>query len=293
MNSRRRMLILSLATALASREAGARDSDVLKRIRRRLGGRLGVHALDSQSGLRIGHDENSRYAMASTFKVPLAAALLWQVDQGAFALERALAISKDDVLAHSPAVEAALAAGATAMTIRELCEAAVVHSDNAAANVLLAGMGGPPALTQFFRSLDDKVSRLDRTEPELNSNVSGDPRDTTSPRAMVDTMLKIFTQDVLKLPSRAMLIDWMTASKTGLDRVRAGLPRGWHTGDKTGTGENGALNDLVITYPPDRRPVFIAVYMSDSLLPAKDLIAAHAQIGDELGKEFLKKFAKD
>jgi beta-lactamase class A len=293
MNSRRRMLILSLATALASREAGARDSDALKKIHKSIGGRLGVHALDSQSGKRIGHDENSRYAMASTFKLPLAAALLWQVDHSAFKLDHQLVIAREDVIAHSPAVEAKLAAGATAMSVRELCEAVITVSDNAAANVLLAGIGGPSALTRFCRSLDDEVTRLDRTEPALNNNVSGDPRDTTSPRAMVDLLLKIFTQDILSLPSRALLIDWMTASKTGLDRVRAGLPQSWQMGDKTGTGENGAVNDLVIAYPPNRRPVFIAVYMSDSLLPAKDLIAAHAEIGAVLGKAFQAKFVKE
>jgi beta-lactamase class A len=293
MNSHRRTFVLSLALALTSPESQARDSSALKRIRKRLGGRLGVHLLDSQSGLRIGHDESSRYAMASTFKLPLAAALLWQVDHGAFPLERTLAITQQDVLANSPAVTAKLAAGATAMTIRELCEAVVTHSDNAAANVLLAGIGGPAALTKFFRSIGDEVTRLDRTELALNANVSGDARDTTTPRAMVDTMLRIFTQDVLSLPSRAMLIEWMVASKTGLDRVRAGLPRGWQVGDKTGTGENGAINDLVIAYPPQRRPVFIAVYMSDSVLPTKDLIAAHAEIGALLGKELEKKFARE
>ncbi len=293
MNSRRRMLILSLAAALASPEVGARDSDALKKILKRVGGRLGVHALDSQSGKRIGHDENSRYAMASTFKVPLAAALLWQVDRGAFKLDHHLVITHEDVISHSPAVEAKLAAGATAMSVRELCEAVVTLSDNAAANVLLAGIGGPPALTRFCRSLGDEVTRLDRTELALNNNVAGDPRDTTSPRAMVDLLLKIFTQDVISLPSRAMLIDWMTVSKTGLDRLRAGLPRGWQVGDKTGTGENGAINDLVIAYPPQRRPVFIAVYMSDSALPTKDLIAAHAEIGAVLGTEFQAKFAKE
>jgi beta-lactamase class A len=293
MNFRRRTVLLSLATALAAPMDHARDLDALKKIRKRLGGRLGVHALDTQSGLRIGHDDGSRYAMASTFKLPLAAALLWQVDHGAFRIDHTLAISKADVVAHSPAVEAKLAAGATAMSVRELCEAVVVHSDNAAANVLITGMGGPQGLTQFFRSIGDDVSRLDRMEPALNANTSGDARDTTTPRAMVDTMLKIFTQDVLSLTSRAVLIDWMNASKRGLDRVRAGLPRGWAIGDKTGTGENGAINDLVIAYPPQRRPVLIAVYMSDSLLPTKDLIAAHAEIGGVLGKQFLAKFAKE
>jgi beta-lactamase class A len=102
---------------------------------------------------------------------------------------------------------------------------------------------------------------------------------------MVDSMLAIFTREVLSLPSRALLIDWMTASKTGLDRVRAGLPRSWNIADKTGSGANGAINDLVITYPPKRRPIFIAVYMSESKLTTSELSAAHVEIGRIVGGE--------
>jgi len=287
MTSRRELLAGAIAAAFASGTAVAERADgALKRIRKRIGGRLGVHALDSQSGKRWGLDDNSRYAMASTFKLPLAAALLWQVDRKAFTLDHSLGIARKDLLPTSPAVEAKLGAGADAMTIRELCIAVVTHSDNAAANVLLNGIGGPSALTAFFRTIGDETSRLDRNEPALNTNLPDDPRDTTSPRAMVDSLLRIFTQDVLSIPSRALLIDWMIASRTGLDRVRAGLPKSWNPGDKTGTGENGAFNDLVIAYPPRRRPVFVAVYMSESSLAPKDLAAAHAEIGTLVAREF-------
>lgn len=287
MFTRRGLLVSSFVAALASGVYAAERGDrTLKRIRDRIGGRLGVHVLDTQSGKRWGLDENSRYAMASTFKLPLAAALLWQVDRRAFTLDHTLAVARKDLVQHSPAVEAKLAAGAEAMTIRELCHAVVTQSDNAAANVLLEGIGGPQSLTQFLRTIGDETTRLDRNEPSLNSGLPGDPRDTTTPRAMVDSMLRIFTQDVLALPSRALLIDWMIASRTGLDRVRAGLPKSWNPGDKTGTGENGVVNDLVVAYPPQRRPVLMAVYMSGSKLPTRDLAAAHAEIGALIAKEF-------
>jgi beta-lactamase class A len=283
--SRRAAIVTTLATALATTFArgafGAESAArALKRIHDRIGGRLGVDVLDSQSGRRFGIDETSRYAMASTFKLPLAAALLWQVDRGAFGLDHALRIERADLLPTSPAVEAKIAAGASSMTVRELCIAIITQSDNAAANVLLAGVGGPPALTNFFRhSVGDKVTRFDRTEPDLNANVAGDPRDTTTPRAMVDSLLRLFTTDVLSLASRALLIDWLTQSQTGLDRVRAGIPRGWQVGDKTGTGQNNCVNDLVVAYPPGRRPIFIAVYTSESKLATNELVAAHAEIG--------------
>jgi beta-lactamase class A len=289
MLTRREMLLAVAAAALSTEtDAAERADKALKRIHERIGGRLGVHVLDSQSGRRIGIDDTSRYAMASTFKLALAGALLWQVDRKAFGLDRELPISKENLPPNSAAVEAKLAAGARAMTIQELCAAVVVVSDNAAANILLNGIGGPPAFTAFMRTLGDTVTHLDRVEPELNGNSPADERDTTTPRAMVDSMLKLFTLDVLSLPSRALLIDWMAASRTGLDRVRAGLPKGWGAGDKSGTGANGAVNDLVIAYPPNRRPIFIAVYMSESKLDAAELKAAHAEIGRIVGNEHWK-----
>jgi len=282
---RRALISLCIAAACARPAQAASAQRALKEIHERIGGRLGVHVLDSQSGKRIAHRDDERFAMASTFKLPLAASLLWQVDRGAFPLTRAMAIDKSNLLPNSPVVEAKIKEGVTELNISELCAAVVVHSDNAAANVLLSGLGGPPAFTQFMRSLGDKVTRLDRMEPALNSNVTGDERDTTTPRAMVDSLLQIFTQNVLSLTSRAMLIDWLAAARTGIDRVRAGLPKSWPAGDKTGTGANGAVNDLCIVYPPGRRPIFVAVYMSESQLDVKILNAAHAQIGALVAKE--------
>jgi beta-lactamase class A len=279
MVNRRQILSLAIAAALAPAAHSASAERTLKSIQKKIGGRLGVHILDSQSGRRIAHDDDSRYAMASTFKLMLAAAILWQVDKSAFSLAHELAISSDDLLPTSPDVEAKLKSGATSMSVNELCAAVVISSDNAAANVLLKGIGGPSALTAFMRSIGDEKTRLDRTEPDLNVNLPGDPRDTTTPRAMVDSMLRVFTQDAITIRSRALLIDWMSRSRTGLERVRAGIPKGWQVGDKTGTGAGGAVNDLVIVWPPERRPILIAVYMSESRLAVNDLAAAHAEIG--------------
>ena len=285
MITRRGLLGLALTAALAPDAEAARGASALKAIHKRTGGRLGVHVLDTQSGKRLALDDKSRYAMASTFKVPLAASLLWQVDKGAFPLLHPLAIDRADLLPHSPILEKAIETGVTALTVRDLCGAAVAYGDNAAANILLKAMGGPDSLTRFMRSIGDETTRLDRLEPDLNSNLPGDERDTTTPYAMVESMLRIFTQDVLTLASRALLIDWMTSSKTGLDRVRKGLPKSWQSGDKTGTGPNGCVNDLVVTWPPERRPIIIAVYMSESTLSTAQLVSAHAEIGQIVANE--------
>jgi beta-lactamase class A len=283
--NRRELLGAALAAALAPAAEAARGASALRAIHKRVGGRLGVHVLDTQSGRRIALDDKSRYAMASTFKLPLAAALLWQVDKGAFPLTHRLAIDKSDLLGHSPILEKAIQAGAADLAVSDLCGAAVTYSDNAAANILLKAMGGPEAFTSFMRSIGDETTRLDRLEPDLNSNLPGDERDTTTPYAMVESLLRIFTQNVLSLPSRALLIDWMNSSRIGLDRARKGLPRSWQAGDKTGTGPNGAVNDLVITWPPERRPIIIAIYMSESKLETARLVGAHAEIGELVARE--------
>jgi beta-lactamase class A len=274
-----------MAAALAAEADAAGGVSGLKAIQKKIGGRMGVHVLDSQSGKRLALDDKSRFAMASTFKVPLVAALLWQVDHAAFPLTHTLPITRADLVPNSPILDEAIKKNATQLTVRDLCGAAVGYSDNAAANILLRAMGGPDSLTSFMRSIGDETTRLDRMEPDLNSNLPGDERDTTTPYAMVESMLRIFTQDVLSLTSRAMLIDWMSTARTGTDRVRKGLPKGWQVGDKSGTGDNGAFNDIVITWPPQRRPIFVAVYMSGSTLDAKQLAAAHAEVGEIIGHE--------
>ena len=138
------------------------------------------------------------------------------------------------------------------MTVNDLAAAAVELSDNTAANLLLTLVGGPAALTAWLRALGDPITRLDRNEPTLNSNLPGDKRDTTTPNAMVATMRRILIGNTLAPTSRVRLLDWMKASTPGLHRLRAGLPPNWSAGDKPGTGDNGAVNDLAILWPSKR-----------------------------------------
>jgi beta-lactamase class A len=253
-------------------------------IRKRIGGRLGVYALDTASGRSVGLDEYSRYAMASTFKVLLAAAILEQVDARALSLDQEVKFGPLDIVPYAPVTSERLARGS--ITVGELCAAIVELSDNPAANLLLGLIGGPAGLTKFVRSLDDRMTRLDRREIELNTNVPGDERDTTTPQAMVLTLRKILTQDVLSDASRERLIAWLVRSRTGLQRIRAGLPKDWKVGDKTGSGKNGAVNDVAVAWPPGREPIFIAVYMSESMLPTQQLNAAHAQVAALIANAF-------
>jgi beta-lactamase class A len=287
--SRREFCAAAAALLVAGCEATTKPlsaSNPFEALNNRIGGRLGISAFDSHSGERMAWNEYQRFAMASTFKLPLAASLLWQVDRKAFPLDHKLVIAHKDLVPHAPVVSARLTQGQTSMTVRELCEAIVVDSDNAAANVLLGAMGGPRAFNAFLASIGDTVTHLDRLEPELNANDPGDPRDSTTPRAMVDTVANIFGEKVLSPGAIEMLSGWIVKSNRGLERLRAGFPKNWYAGDKTGTGENGAINDVAIARPPGRKPIFIAVYMSESTEPLEKLQRTHADIGAIVAKKF-------
>jgi beta-lactamase class A len=148
------------------------------------------------------------------------------------------------------------------MSVGALCEAAITLSDNTAANLLLNTIGGPAGVTAFARKLGDGITRLDRSEPTLNEALPDDPRDTSTPLAMLTDLRKLAIRDMLAPASRARLVGWLVANQTGDQRLRAGLPKGWKIGDKTGSGDHGTTNDLAIAWPDERAPVLVSVYLT-------------------------------
>jgi beta-lactamase class A len=253
----------------------------LDRLEQRVGGRLGVFAMRAAGGTYLEHRADERFAMCSTFKWALAAAVLARADRGNLRLDEPIAFGEKDLLDYAPITRDRVAEGA--MTVVELARAAVVVSDNTAANLLLARIGGPAEVTDFFRELGDVVTRLDRNEPLLNTNLPGDERDTTSPRAMATALQRTVGSEVLTPASRDRLLAWLVASTTGASRLRAGLPQGWKAGDKTGTGSNGACNDVAVLWSPANSVWFVAAYLSECRAPLGEMDAVHAEIGRLLG----------
>jgi len=248
----------------------------LNRIEADSGGRLGVCILDTATGRRLVHRTDKRFPMCSTFKLLAAAMVLKRVDDGQERLDRPIAIERSVILAHSPLTEPNV--GST-MTMGALCEATLTQSDNAAANLMLTSFGGPSALTAYLRSLGDKTTRLDRNEPSLNEAMAGDPRDTTTPAAMLGAMQALVLGDALKPASRDQLRDWMIANKTGDRKIRAGLPPGWRVGDKTGGGAFGTNNDVAVVWPPGRPPILVTAYLTQTTAPLAQRDAALAAVG--------------
>src|SRR5690606_26553822 len=137
-------------------------------------------------------------------------------------------------------------AGREGMTLAGLCGAAMTLSDNTAANLLLDVVGGPAGLTGWLRETGDTKTRLDRREPFLDEARKADPRATSTPQTMLATHGGLTLGDILSPAPRARLVGWMVDNRTGNDRLRAGLPKDWRIGDRTGSNGMGAASDIAV-----------------------------------------------
>lgn len=252
-------------------QEGLRDIEAAAR------GRLGVHIIDTGTGAESGWRSDERFLMLSSFKLLASALVLARADRGEDALERRIRYRPQDLVPWSPVTEKHV--GGDGLSLAQLCEATLTTSDNTAANLILASYGGPPALTAFVRRLGDAVTRLDRTEPELNvAAAGGEPLDTTSPRAMAHTLKKLLVDDALTPASRDRLTRWLRANTTGDKRLRAGMPADWVVGEKTGTAGNDA-NDIGFARPPQGAPLIVAAYLAESATDGATRDRALASVG--------------
>lgn len=241
-------------------------------------GRLGVACIDTGTGRRFGFRDRERFPLCSTFKLVLAAAVLDKSQTDPALPAKHIRYGEHDLLAWAPVTKNNLAQG---MDVAGLCAATLQYSDNTAANLLLRELGGPRALTAYARRLGDLSFRLDRVEPELNSAIPRDPRDTTTPGAMAVTTAKLVLGSALPPSQRAQLVAWIKGNTTGNDSIRAGVPAGWTVGDKTGSGAFGTTNDVAVIWPPKGAPLVLVVSFTqrEKDAPArKDVLAAATRL---------------
>ena len=273
--------VLPLASACTAWSAKGQQQDAsaqLAALEGASGGRLGVVAFNTATGVRVQHRADERFPFCSTFKLMLAAAILERSAKEGGLLARRVNYSKGDLISHSPITEKNVAAG---MTVAELCAATIQYSDNAAANLLMKILGGPPAVTAFARASGDEVFRLDRWETELNTAIPGDLRDTTTPAAMAASVQRLVLGNALGAAQREQLKTWLLGNTTSTERFLAGVPAGWKVGDKTGAGSYGTTNDVGVLWPPAGAPLVLAVYLTFPEKEAKgrnDVVASATRI---------------
>jgi len=283
--SRRMILTAMGGLAVASVQAEQPERELLT-YERETGGRIGVYAQNVKTGRVLAWRAQERFVMCSTFKASLAALALVRIDHGQDQLDNMIPYSASDVPDwHAPVARQNLAKGA--LSVVDLCAAAVEYSDNTCANLLLARVGGPPALTAFWRSTGDRITRLDHDEPLLNRSVPGDPNDTTTPVAMAHTLRRLVLGNVLSPDSRDRLTDWMVNCKTGNNRLRGGLPTDWRIADKTGNNGSDAAGDIAVVWPKPDTPLLICVYTQGGSPTPPQLETVFAQIGRIVGQRLV------
>lgn len=274
-----------LAFFVGSSPLSAREQATTTQIQQKLaalekqsGGRLGVALINTADRSQILYRGDERFAMCSTSKTMVAAAVLKQSETQHDILQQKMAIKKADLTNWNPVTEKYVD---KEMTLAELSAAALQYSDNTAMNKLLEHLGGTGNVTAFARSIGDTTFRLDRTEPELNTAIPGDERDTTTPLAMAKSLHKLTLGDALADTQRAQLVAWLKGNTTGGQSIRAGLPESWVVGDKTGGGDYGTTNDIAVIWPEGRAPLILITYFTQPQQDAKgrkDVLAAAAKI---------------
>ena len=272
--------VVAVLCAVACGSAVADDfGPRIKQLEKESGVRIGLVATRGGGDRRVSNRADERFLLCSTFKLFAAAAVLKRIDQHAEQIVRFVPYTEAQLLEYAPITRAHVGEGG--MKLRDLCAAAVEQSDNTAGNLLLDAIGGPPGLTAFWRALGDKVSRLDRNEPELNNAASGDERDSTTAAAICADLQRLLTTDYLSPTSRDLLEEWMTKCQTSAGMIRASVPDGWRIGDKTGRSAEGAANDIAILRPPNSEPIFLCIYTAGPKQPSETrnaLIAEAAKI---------------
>lgn len=280
----RRAFILSTAALIIGSSARG-DENPFGDLEKQYGGRLGVAVLDTATGERMAYRADERFPMCSTFKLLIAGGILHNVDKGSERLDRWVAYQSSDLLEYAPVAKEQVGRGG--MTMNDLCAAAIEYGDNTAANLILKALGGPSEATRYVRSFGDGATRIDRFEPDANTCIPGDPRDTTTPAAMLGNLKALVLGDALSAKGRAQLLGWLNNCKTAARRIPAGLPSGWTSGDRTGSGANGTANDVAIIQRPNKAPLLIAAY-STGVAAAKpsDRDPLLADVGRIVARQF-------
>ena len=273
-----RRTLLATVPALFTLPARAQNAPPeLAAYERETGGRIGLYAENVTTGAVIAWRADERFVMCSTFKASLAAFVLARVDRDEDRLDSPIAYGADDLMDYAPVAKQNLTK--CALSVAEMCAATVELSDNTCANLLLARVGGTPALTAFWRSTGDGITRLDHNEPMLNRAAPGDPHDTTTPAAMAGTLRRLVLGTVLSPESRERLTGWMLGCTTGANRLRAGLPKDWRIGDKTGNNGKDASGDIAVIWPRPDAPIVVCAYTQGGSPSAPALETVFTQIG--------------
>ncbi|WP_208764156.1 class A beta-lactamase [Shewanella aestuarii] len=268
----------------------------LEALSKGLVGSIGIAAQEMSTGECITVNGDESFVMASTYKVAIAVTVLRQVDEGKLKLTDLVDCPAEKMVAGPNPLATYLFHPGVKLSVANLIEPMITDSDNSATDFLLELVGGPEVVTQMLRSLGITDFRVDRYVSEIlrdfygleekvylpyaavaatkhpevflkiadrNLDYEKDPRDQTTPNAMLQLLLAIDNGTALSEESREFLLGVMSRTTTGKARLQGLLPKGTPVADKTGT-IGGVANDVGYVTLPDGRRFAIAVFTKSS-----------------------------
>ncbi len=275
-----------------------------------LAGRIGFAAQEIGGDEVIAFNGDETFAMASTYKVAIAAAVLDRVDKGELSLDQLVEVPNEMFVTGVVALAETFPHGGIQLSVANLIEVMITESDNTATDVCMGLAGGAAAVTEYLRRLGITDFRVDRLTAEIlrdfyglpgpatpetiaeavrnnpalwteqadpNPDFEADPRDHTTPFAMLQLLLAIDGGTAISPQSREFLLGVMSRTRTGAGRLKGLLPMGTPVAHKTGT-VGGIANDVGYITLPDGRRFAIAVYTNSSETSASDRDRAIAEI---------------
>jgi len=286
----------------------------LEKVSQGLVGRIGVAAQEIGSGVSVTVNGDEPFVMASTYKVAIATAVLGRVDKGQLGLSDLIDVPLEKMVVGPNPITMNFVHPGVELSVANLIEPMITESDNTATDVCLELAGGPEAVTKMLRSIAITEQRLDRSTAEIlrdfygltdkayasvaaeayakdptllsrqsdrNLEFEKDPRDHSTPEAMLELLLAIDSGKVLSQTSRDFLLATMSRTRTGPGRLRGLLPKGTTVAHKTGT-IGGVANDVGFITLPDGRRFAIAVFTKSSTTSEADRDRAIAEVSRTL-----------
>ncbi|MBW4562923.1 MAG: class A beta-lactamase [Mojavia pulchra JT2-VF2] len=270
-------------------------------------GNVGIGVLDLNSGKSWFLNGKQRFPMQSVYKLPIAIAVLKLVDEGKISLNQLVTITRQEFAPGWSPIIKDIKGDKAQFTVKNLLERSVGISDNTAADALVRLIGGTKQVNLILNRLKIQDVRIDRLEQQMQPDSVGltnfspelvdeqkfaqaieqipeqqkkaalekylaDPRDTATPKGMIDLLKKLHSNELLKQNSTELLLKMMTDSPTGRNRLKAGLTKNWSIAHKTGTGldvlQTGtATNDVGIISSSNGKRIAIAVFIAGSKAP--------------------------
>lgn len=234
----------------ASRYTGNR-AELESRLRAIIKGRpgqVGIAVLyDNRDTLLI--NNSSDYPMMSMFKLHEAIAVCHALDAQSASADTMISIRRDelDKDTWSPMLQD-YTADSFSVSVKELLDYTLVHSDNNTSNLLFQRIVSPEETDKYIRSIlpegDFSISYM---EADMKKDITKSYDNRTSPLSYVCLLNRVFTDSLVSRDKQEIIREAMARCRTGAERIAAGIPDegNIYFAHRTGSGYTNSRGEII------------------------------------------------